>query len=341
MKVVIVTAIYGTIDVVKPVPRQYGLERLQYACVIFSNRTIPRSSGWQQVGLTDSEEEEYDEVQRSKPMTNPEVLKARYIKTNLLNIRSIKDKCVDFVIWIDGSIKVSSSYFVMWQLNMLQSKSVCFFKHNFLDTALEEVVHSLRSDDPYLTRRYQHEPLRQQLQYFYSCGFTDDFSAQTGHISSGIFGIRNNTEMINFCNQWWKQIVQFSIHDQLCLGFLIWQMDLQSYVEFIRLSITNSPYHQYISHVCHSEHGVSRTRTAPRIQSHPHPQPQFHHPQPQFHHPRVRVSVRANPQPRPRRVRNVSARVLLRMQRHRQRLWYLHRQRRRRIRRHKRFPRLL
>ena len=273
MKILLVSAVYGATDIIKAVPRQHGVVGLEYACVLFSDS--PASAGWQNVYLTIDEEHLFRQALHHKPNTRADVLKARFVKSNMLSLKVIQDQSVDFVIWVDGSIKITSAFFIMWQLNILRSRPVCFFKHNFLDNALEEVIHSSRADDSYVQQRYRHEPLQEQLQFFYQEGFTDEISTRIGHISSGIFGIRNIPLMVKFCQEWWKQIYNFSIHDQLCIGYLIWKLQLEDQVALLRLSITSSPYHNYVAHKKQHMQPITVSR---HHQSQPiHHQQQHHH----------------------------------------------------------------
>lgn len=185
-KIEVVTAIIGGIDTVKDIPPQ----SVKY------NRTIytgPHSGT-----------EHFN--QRNQ---------ALFYKTQIHRTAT-----ADLYIWIDGKIQIESPDFIEQCLDQLGSANIAILKHHERKCIYQEVdhiEHCIRKGNEYLKPRYEHRPLRIQVEAYRTMGYP----VNAGLNDCCIFIVRGQT-MARVFDKWWYECSEKDWFDQTSIRFLCW-----------------------------------------------------------------------------------------------------------------------
>lgn len=182
MQVALITAIIGGIDEVKEVPEQ----TIPFTRLLFT-----------------------DPIEGANPRQQ-----ALYFKTQIHKLTT-----ADYYIWIDGKIQITSSDFIQQCIDGLGAGNIAILKHHERKCIYQEVdhiEHCIKHGNPYLTPRYAHRPIRQQVEAYRTQGYP----ANAGLNDCCIFIVRGQT-MAEIFEKWWYEC-QMDWFDQTSIRFLCW-----------------------------------------------------------------------------------------------------------------------
>lgn len=199
-KIVVYTCVTGIYDKLKQ-PYTHG-DNVEYVC--FTNRPKKVPNGW-----------------RTVPYASPTSCKNGH---NINRFHKIFPHLLfpdnQYSIYMDGNIEYKAD--ILFLADQFKTKGVGIgaFRHNLLRTVASE-AEECRSCGKFNSQdlqRYKH-----QLAYYQQSGF--DLSTP---ISANYFLVRDhsNIEMQNAMSLLWSQISKFTRRDQLCLQFVLWQMNV-------------------------------------------------------------------------------------------------------------------
>lgn len=214
-------------------PRPCVLPALPNSCkrVCYTETTLVAdpTPGWEYVCFTESEKTIVMECIWIKGITRPNVLKSRFVKSQFHRLSAVNEFNPTIVIWIDANIQVIADKFQQEIVELLENNLVVTYPHNFLSSAHSDLEAGMEQS-PYTIKRYSTEPLKEQLDHYNTKGFTRDVSFKHKHICSGITAVRlshdRRDETTSMLDKWWAEIMQWSIHDQVCLAFILWQNNI-------------------------------------------------------------------------------------------------------------------
>lgn len=191
MKIAIYTTIFDSYDTLKPIPQQDTAADL---FVITDNPDL-KMEGW--TTLTPS---------FPRKDLHPR-LRAKYFKMMPWELEELKAYPV--TIYIDASIRITSSGFVSTCLKNLSS-DMLLFKHPDRQCIYDEAQASVG------LIKYHFEPIQEQVDFYQRF-----HPRQAGLYACGIL-IRRNTERLRqVMGDWWMENIKFSYQDQLSLPVVL------------------------------------------------------------------------------------------------------------------------
>lgn len=122
----------------------------------------------------------------------------------------------DYVIWIDGSMQIRNLFFPEEILSYLGESSILLSPHfDNRDCGYGEAT--IRPP------KYAYEPFDEQIEFLESEGFPRNF----GLWEAGVQAKNMNIPLVEeFGEVWIQQIMDFSIQDQVSLGYALWKTGL-------------------------------------------------------------------------------------------------------------------
>ena len=123
---------------------------------------------------------------------------------------------VEVTIWIDGSMEIIRPDLVDLCLDMLGNADAVFGRHPWRDDIYEEAAVSMH------LAKYQGQPLLEQVNSYRRAGHPEHW----GLMHAGFLVRRNNARMQAVDEAWWREILKWSIQDQLSLPPLLRTMPL-------------------------------------------------------------------------------------------------------------------
>jgi len=178
MRVLVYSAIFGDYDPVKPFPKQ-SIPCDFKLCTESTGQKTPR-------------------------------LESRYYKLN-------PPTGYDYTIWIDGSIRVTSRFFVEYMVDQAKDRWA-MFKHPWRDCLFDE------AEESHDMKKYHGEPILEQAREYGKRGMP----ANWGLWASGI--ICRKHDWGDDLNQlWWAEHQKWSVQDQISLSYLSWNYKLRFY----------------------------------------------------------------------------------------------------------------
>jgi len=147
----------------------------------------------------------------------------------------------DWYVWLDSSIRILSDDICDWILESAADKPLCLFKHSYASSIREEaqrVMDNLKRGIPYIQRRYQGEPILEQLIHYYG---------DPGFIDDRLFGLTffaYHKSAMNLMREWFEHNVIWSIQDQLSFPYVLQKSGL-SFSLFEGLITEPNPYFEW------------------------------------------------------------------------------------------------
>ena len=209
MSIGIITAVFGDYDDIPVLPDGFD------EAILVSD--VPIKSKWKNV------------VHRLPipPRLNAKIPKCRpdfFLSTNK-------------TVWVDASMKVDSKWLLRQTKNHISDNSIVLFRHPERSSILQESSYCANFE------KYRNWPIQQQVNFYKSLGFKDDFGLWAGGLL-----IRNSSEeMIDFGNSWLIENFIWSIQDQISLPYLAWKQDLNL------IPLTENLYNAPITFFGHKE----------------------------------------------------------------------------------------
>ena len=141
-----------------------------------------------------------------------------------------------YSIWVDGNIEVLSDYRDLVK-NYLISKSVAFFSHPSRNCIYEEAKHIKKLG--YANKDIINVQMNRYLKLNYP---------KKNGLIAGRFIVRdhNDKKCVVLMEEWWNEINNFSIRDQLSFNYVLWKLDESC--EVIKLDHFNNKYFKIHPH---------------------------------------------------------------------------------------------
>lgn len=127
---------------------------------------------------------------------------------------------VETTIWIDASVTILRPDFEALALAELGEDDALFMPHPWRDCIYDEAEASLI---PGLAAKYGRQFVPEQMAYYRDLGHPEHW----GLIQSTVIVRRNNAWVRAFDEAWWREIVHWSIQDQLSLPPMLRASDLR------------------------------------------------------------------------------------------------------------------
>lgn len=219
MKKVVYTCITNNYDILNEI--MIPEENIDYIC--FTDREIS-SKTWKIVKI-----ENDLNLDNSRFSKCPKILPHMFLKD------------YDVSIWIDGNIEVLGNiHELLGNLN-----NSCFYacKHPSRNCLYKEaeIVVAYKVASPYLVKK--------QMEKYKNEGYPENY----GLIAGGVLVRRHNDPIcISICEQWWKEILNFSKRDQLSFNYVAWRnpnFKFEYIKEDFRSFIMNGRYFRYMQHL--------------------------------------------------------------------------------------------
>lgn len=177
---------------------------------------------WEYCNFTDDEILELKDVIYKKANTRPNIIKSRFVKTQCYRLSRVKEFNPSIIIWIDANIEIISDDFHTYCGKSL----ITLYKHNFVNSAHQDLIFSMNDKNIYLIKRYAYENLQEQLDAYIKDGFTEEISLENKYTCTGIVLMRMERQVEKLLELWWKGIVEWTIHDQVTLSYTLWKSGL-------------------------------------------------------------------------------------------------------------------
>lgn len=197
-KIALITAIFGDLDDLNPVPEQ----SVPVDKFCFTNNPNIHAGEFRGWNVIHPDYPRYDLKNR---------IKAKYFRTLSHTIKELQP--YDIVIWIDGSIDIINPKFVAFMTqDVIKSWLVCF-KHSVRDCIYEEARVSKEG------HKYAGEPIDEQIAQYAS----ENYPTCNGLIETGCFAKVINPETNKIMEQWWLENIKYSYQDQISLPYVLWK----------------------------------------------------------------------------------------------------------------------
>jgi len=191
MKIAVVTCNIGNYDNIEPLPEQ----SVDYTYICFTEKNLPF------------------------PLANLDRrMKARYLKCQMH--RYLPQTAL---IWIDGRIKVTSSKFVEYMVDLLLKTDIVLPLHPERNNIMDEysyVLEHLDKGSKYLNKRYGDQPMWEERNFMENSNpKTDVFYA------TGVMARKNSVFANKIFDDCWHRQLEYSCFDQGWLNFFIGKYD--------------------------------------------------------------------------------------------------------------------
>jgi hypothetical protein len=197
--------------------------------------------------FNEDEKKEISDVIYDKGMTRPNVLKARFVKTQFYKLQKVREFNPTVVIWVDGNIQIIKNDFHSVIKTTINNAVICTYPHNFLNNYIKDLDFTLENKSTGIVKRYGDEPIEQQKEFYIQEGYTIEKTMKKEYLCTGIYGLYLNEKSINMLNLWWQDILKWSIHDQVSLFYILFKHNIDN--SYIRTgTILGSDYHWYWHH---------------------------------------------------------------------------------------------
>jgi Protein of unknown function (DUF616) len=143
----------------------------------------------------------------------------------------------DAVIWIDGSIRVTSENFARDLAACLGPDGIACFRHPNRDCIYEEAEKSLR------WAKYQGMPIREQAESYRREGFP----AHHGLMAGGIIARGTRAPHLAAIDEaWWQENLRWTYQDQLSLPVVLWRQNRT--IAWIPGELWRNPWFEWVPH---------------------------------------------------------------------------------------------
>lgn len=217
-KIVVYTAITSGKDVLKKFKKTKGIT---YIC--FSDNLNLKSDLW--------DIRKINIIENNNPRLNakhPKILPHKYFTS------------FEYSVWIDGSIvpKIDIRYLIY---KYLKNSSIAFFKHYMRNCIYKE------ADTCIKLGKGNHEVIKQQMALYQKKQYPKNNGLIAGTI---IFRKHNDKKVIKVMEDWWKEIINHSIRDQLSFNYVAYKNKF--FVNIINKNLYSNCYFSMVTHKINS-----------------------------------------------------------------------------------------
>lgn len=187
------TACIGDYDYLSPINNK--LDDWDYFC--FTDNLNLKSNEWKIIYVENNDNILYNNTK-----------KARYFKTNYHKYLS----SYEIILWIDCRIIISCDINEYMQ-HLDMDTDIVFVKHYDANSINEEF-------ERVLSCKLETVEMINNIKKRYSIF---NYKYDNGLMSSGILLYKNNEKICKFFNDWWYEIANYSLRDQLSCSFVLWR----------------------------------------------------------------------------------------------------------------------
>lgn len=196
MKIAVITAIFGDIDIFRKAPPQNIPNVDFFYC--HANNTL------------------------GAPEFHHPRLQAKYYKICAHKLLPGYDAYV----WLDGCLEIISDRTIKYLVNELGNNDFLIQRHFSLNCIYEEeklmlgyMMNPASSEHHYISSRYTIDEIKNQVD-----AYRPHVKPESGYWLGGLFIRRNNEAANMFFDEWWNKIMQYGVRDQFSLAYLILTM---------------------------------------------------------------------------------------------------------------------
>ena len=208
-KIAFVTASFGGVDCIKPLPPHGGIDAILYTdmdALVKTSKEVMRT--WDRV------------------IVNPSIgyseeawLRSRFFKQQINAMPDANE--YEYLAWSDASLQFMDMGFINDDVQRLEdmpeNERAMFVRHPDRKTVEDEfefVVDQIANGNEYLRTRYDCEDMEKQIHWLESSGMN---CADAQLWCAGFFILENSPLMHKCLNNWWRQTDAFGRMDQLSL----------------------------------------------------------------------------------------------------------------------------
>jgi hypothetical protein len=206
-RIALVTASFGALDGMRPIPSCDGIDTFFYT----DARTLAPVVGWKSVVWVDYPSASF----------HPR-LRAKYFKLQIHRLEEVQP--YDWLIWADSSFSFSSLDFLVKKVDALRlmpaHKRAAFIPHPQRNSVSQEykfIIDQMKSGNDYLISRYGNDNMAGQMEFLAAKQSSSDY----GLLCGGLWIVENSRMYHDFLNDWWDQVLRYSIMDQLSLSYAL------------------------------------------------------------------------------------------------------------------------
>ena len=130
----------------------------------------------------------------------------------------------DWYVWLDSSIRVLSNEICDWILQTAKDNPLCLFRHSYASSIREEALRvrdNLSRDISYIKRRYEGEPILEQLAHYYG----DPTFRDNQLFGMTLFAYHRSAS--GLMQEWFNHNAIWTIQDQLSFPYVLHQSGLE------------------------------------------------------------------------------------------------------------------
>ena len=126
-----------------------------------------------------------------------------------------------YSIWVDGSVVIKTENFYNLARYILKNNEMAFLKHPDRNCIYEEMkicIEPQKDDQKIITQQIK------------GCK-REGYPEKNGLIAGGIIFRRNKSQKVKIINEeWWREIKQKSLRDQLSFNYVAWKNNFKYFV---------------------------------------------------------------------------------------------------------------
>jgi len=239
--VALVTANFGGIDRIKPLPMPHPRVRAFYYTdeETLAASTEEERAGWDKILVPNYPRHDF----------NPR-LRARYFKHQIHRLDEVLG--YRWLMWMDSSIEVRDIDFIAGWADILDQQvaqedrmmTVPIRANGTVQSEFEYIQGKIDEGDQYFIVRYGQEKMKEQMAWFKEKGF--DTSAML--LACTLWMVENNGVVHNAMDTWWDQNIRFGMMDQLSLPIVLSSFGIRPLMFKINVFGEQNPFWTVIPH---------------------------------------------------------------------------------------------
>lgn len=237
MKIALVTANFGGIDMVKPLPPRMGIDAFCFTDSATLEATDPSvSRTWTTIAVPDT-----DTLPGAR-------LRSRYFKHQIHRLP--QTQACRWLVWADSSIAFKELAFIPDIVRTLQglapAQRLLLIPHPDRESVRQEIAFvesQLSQGNEYLCVRYGSDRIAQGKEHLLSRGFSLDAKLWCG----GFWVIENNPILHQAWDAWWSYTLRFGMQDQFYLPAALAECGLMP--QPANFALRHNPHFDLVKHV--------------------------------------------------------------------------------------------
>ncbi|MCP3138347.1 hypothetical protein [Pyxidicoccus xibeiensis] len=234
----LVTANFGGLDVVKPLPPRFGIDAFYYTDEATRDATsVEARRTWTRILVPNYPRFDF----------SPR-LRGRYFKHQIHRLDEVRGH--RFLVWADASLALHDLDFLREGAKRLAKlpphKRVLLVPHPDRRTIQEEfdfIESQMSKGDEYLRVRYAEEKMREQMEDFRARGW----SLQSPLWCGTIWMMENSELLRSAWDDWWDQNLRFGMMDQLSLHPVLAHRGIEP--QPLQINLWNNSHFSWVKHV--------------------------------------------------------------------------------------------